>query len=400
MNGRRFDIVLYGATGFTGRQAVRYFAENAPPGTSWAIAGRDRNKLDNLEAKVPVLVADAADQSAVDRVASQTRILVSTAGPFSLYGDQIVGACVRFRTHYVDITGETLWVRSLIDRYHEQASAEGTRIIPCCGFDCVPCDLGAYWISSQLGRATTEVKAYFQAKGGSPNGGTLATAMYTWESGAVAQMRDPFLLTPGVKRLPSPIENDPQGTHFDSDIDAWVTPWVMGVIDTRVVRRSCAILGHDFAYQEYMKFDGPRARFHASAFAALSAVVESSLRISGLRRLLRRLAPAPGTGPSDREMDAGWFRCDLFARASDGHTVRGLIAAEGDPANRITVKCVCESALVLAGGDNTLPSRAGVLTPSTGLGDALLLRLSKRGIAFTVASVPSLGEGRGKSFAS
>jgi short subunit dehydrogenase-like uncharacterized protein len=382
MNGRRFDIVLYGATGFTGRQAVRYLRENAPAGVSWAIAGRDLRKLEGLKADVPVLVADSADQSAVDHVASQTRILVSTAGPFSLHGNCVVRACVRFRTHYVDITGETHWVRSLIDQYHEQASSEGTRIIPCCGFDCVPCDLGAYWMSNHLGPATTEMKAYFQSQGGSPNGGTMSTALHSWESGAVEEMRDPFLLTPGLKRALRPIENDPHGARFDPDVKAWVTPWTMGVIDTRVVRRSCGILGRDFAYQEYMKFDGPRARLHATAFAALSAVAESSMRLSALRQLLRRTAP--GTGPTENDRNSGWLRCDLLARTSDGHIARGLITAQGDPANRITVKCVCESALLLAVGGETLPSRAGVLTPSTGLGIALMSRLRNRGIAFTM----------------
>jgi short subunit dehydrogenase-like uncharacterized protein len=296
----------------------------------------------------------------------------------------MVRACVRFRTHYVDITGETLWVRSLIDQYHEQACSEGTRLIPCCGFDCVPSDLGAYWMSNRLGSATTEVKAYFQSKGGSPNGGTMATAIHTWESGAVERMRNPFLLAPGEQRPLFPIETDPRGARFDPDVKAWVTPWVMGLIDTRVVRRSCAILGRDFAYQEYMKFDGPHARWQATAFAAFSALAESSMRIAGMRRLVRRIAPAPGTGPSEHDMNTGWLRCDLFGRTGDGRIGRGRITAQGDPANRITVKCLCESALLLAVGDETIPSRAGVLTPSTGLGTALLSRLGNRGIAFTI----------------
>jgi short subunit dehydrogenase-like uncharacterized protein len=133
-----------------------------------------------------------------------------------------------------------------------------------------------------------------------------------------------------------------------------------------------------------MKFDGPRACLHATAFTALSAVAESSMRLSVLRQLLRRTEPSPGTGPTENDMNSGWLRCDLFARTSDGHIARGLITAQGDPANRITVKCVCESALLLAVGGETLPSRAGVLTPSTGLGIALMSRLRNRGIAFTM----------------
>lgn len=162
---------------------------------------------------------------------------------------------------------------------------------------------GSLPIGGQLGPEVSEVKAFFQAKGGSPNGGTMATALHTWDTGAVQQMRDPFLLTPEFHRPPSPVERDPVGSHFDADIKAWV--------------------------------------------------------------------------------DAGWFRCEFFARTHDGRTARSLVAGQGDPANRITVTCLCESALALAINPDRLPARAGVLTPSTGLAEVLIDRLSQRGIAFT-----------------
>ncbi|HEX7358996.1 MAG TPA: hypothetical protein VF283_00755 [Bryobacteraceae bacterium] len=176
-------------------------------------------------------------------------------------------------------------------------------------------------ISGQLGPETAEVKAFFQSKGGSPNGGTLVTALHTWDSGAVEKMRDPFLLIPDAKRAPCPIEHDPRGVQFDADIGAWVTPWVMGVIDTRVVRRSSALLNRDFTYQEYMRFDGRNARLRATAFAAISGFPERAMKFQSVRHLMRRVGPRPGTGLSTKQ----W--------TPDGFVASCLLALEtGEPA--------------------------------------------------------------------
>jgi short subunit dehydrogenase-like uncharacterized protein len=373
---RDFDVILYGATGFTGRQTVAYFEKHAPPDLRWAIAGRNREKLEAFHA--PAFVADSADQAAIDKVVQNTRVLLNTAGPFALYGTKVVDACVRFGTHYVDITGETPWVRMLIDRYHERAAADGTRIIPCCGFDSIPSDLGAMLIARALGRQTSEVKAFFQMRGGL-NGGTLASALNMYESGADKAAADLFLLSPTITRAPRPLEQDPVKAVYDDDIHAWTAPFVMGAINTRVVRRSCAISGMDFAYQEYSKAGG---HFAASALASGGAFFEKLLRSSATRSLLQKISPAPGEGPSVKTMDNGWFRCTLFGRSKDGRTAEGVIAGQGDPGNRVTVKCLCESALAVA--LDALPERAGVLTPSTGIGDALIDRLRAQGMTFMV----------------
>ena len=177
MMERDYDVVIYGATGFVGSRAAEYLAGHAQRDKlRWALAGRDRQKLEAIKARLAgmvvadLLVADSADQFAVDAVVARTRVLLNVAGPFALYGDAIVDACVRLRTHYVDITGETVWVKSLIDRYHDRAAAAGTRVIPFCGFDSVPSDLGSYLLVRHLRRTfdvgCTEVKAYFQMYGG------------------------------------------------------------------------------------------------------------------------------------------------------------------------------------------------------------------------------------------
>jgi short subunit dehydrogenase-like uncharacterized protein len=211
MVDRRYDVVLYGASGFTGKQTVQYFAQHVAPGeVRWAIAGRNRQKLESVKAQVgvnaDVLVADSQDQTAIDNIVSQTRVLLNTAGPFALYGNAIVDACVRLRTHYVDITGETPWVRELCDRYHERAASDGTRIIPCCGFDSVPSDLGTYlvvrYMQRELGTSSRAVKAYFQAYGGF-NGGTLASGFQPLRLGSSRASQQSFSTRSSQRSLSS-----------------------------------------------------------------------------------------------------------------------------------------------------------------------------------------------------
>jgi len=382
MGMREFDVVLYGATGFTGRQTVRYFTKFAPPGLKWAIAGRNLGKLQALDAGVCAIVADSSDQTAIDNMVKRTRVLLTNAGPFALYGTGIVDACIRFRTHYCDITGETPWVRTLIDKYQDQAAAEGTRLIPFSGFDSVPSDLGAMLIGEALGTQTGKIRAYFQLTGGL-NGGTLASALNMAESGTDRLARDPFLLSPKMQRPLRDFECDPAAAAFDKDTQTWTAPFVMSPINTRVVRRSCQIRGLDFAYQEYLKMEGPMAGPLAVGIATGSALLEAALHFSPFRQFLRMVAPAPGTGPSEKTMDGGWFRCEFVGHADDGRTARALIADQGDPGNRVTVKCLCESAFALALDE--LPARAGFLTPSTGLGDALVKRLRHRGMELSVS---------------
>jgi len=406
MPNRDYDVVLYGASGFTGRQTAQYFAEKAQPGEArWAIAGRNREKLEAVKTRIgaaardaDVLVADSRDQTAIDDIVSRTRVILSAAGPFALYGGPIVDACVRLKTHYVDITGETPWVRDLIDRYHQQAASNGTRIIPFCGFDSVPSDLGACLVvrhmQRELGVPCKEVKAYFQVYGGI-NGGTMATMFNLYDSGQTERARDLFLLNPGVSHSKEEIERsqDPALPKYDRDIDAWAGPFFMGPINTRVVRRSAALFeqwqapyGPEFSYQEYMKFDGPFGWAKAGGLTAGTAIFNAALR-TPIRRLIRPIMPQPGAGPSERTMNEGWFRCELVALAPDGRKLRGLICDQGDPGNRATVKFLCEAALSLAVNTEELPGgqqRGGILTPATGLGDVLAKRLRNAGMIIEI----------------
>jgi short subunit dehydrogenase-like uncharacterized protein len=234
-------------------------------------------------------------------------------------------------------------------------------------------------VAGALGPETSEVRGFFQLKGGF-NGGTLATMLNVYESGADKAVGDPFLPSPSITRAPRELERDPTRSFYDTDLKASVAPFMMSRINTRVVRRSCAILGVDFAYQEYTKLGDAASAF---VLAAAGALMESSMHFAPMRNFVRTVAPAPGEGPSEQTMDGGWFRLELFGKTPSGRVAQGIVSDKGDPANRVTVKCLCESALALA--LDPLPDRAGVLTPSSGIGEALLTRLRARGMTLTAA---------------
>lgn len=406
MAEREFDIVLYGAAGFTGRQTVAWFAHNTAPGeVRWAIAGRDRARLeavrDRLGSKVGeigVIVAEAHDQPALEQLAARTRIVLTTAGPFALYGNGLVEACVNQRTHYVDITGETFWVRRLIDRYHSRAATDGTRIIPFCGFDSVPSDLGALLmvrrLQQEFGVDCHRVESFHQMRGGL-NGGTMATFFHLYDSGQQRQAANLFLLNPEpiAGAVANERDGDPRYPHYEPYLNAWAAPFVMGPINTRVVRRSAALCnsagegyGPNFSYQEYQKFPG-RSGIFAASILSMGTAAFGLLMASPLRNLLRPLFPRPGEGPSEKTMNSGWFRCELVATAVDGRKIYGQITDKGDPGNRATVNFLCESALTLALETDRLPGgakRGGVLTPATALGEPLADRLRRRGMRIEI----------------
>ncbi len=395
---RPFHVVLYGASGFVGRQTVAYFARYAG-GLRWALGGRCAARLQAVRqdcgvASAGILVADAADAGALDALAAQAQVVLSTAGPFARHGSELVAACVRHGTHYVDITGETPWVREMIDRHHDAAARRGTRIVPGCGFDSVPSDLGAWLVATALqcrhGERCVRVKACHSLRGGL-NGGTFASLVHMLETGRSKELADPFLLNPrGSVPAQASAHADPVAPHRDADFDAWLGPFFMGPINTRVVRRSVALAGGrgpfapGFHYQEYLRFGrGAGAALAAAGVGFGTLAGQGALALPPLRRLVAALAPAPGEGPSERSMDRGSFRCDLIGFGEKGAQQRGCIADRGDPGNRATTKFVCESALALVQEADRLPGGhafGGVLTPATAFGTVLGKRLRAAGM--------------------
>ena len=402
---KSFDLVLYGATGFTGRQTARYLLTHPDAAElRIALAGRSRDRLDALRHALPaaagVVVADSDDPASVDAMVQMTRVVVSTAGPFAHHGDPVVAACAARGVDYVDITGETPWVRRLIDAHHVTAAARGAKIVPMCGFDSVPSDLGAWLLVDHirrvLGQPTREVKALFTAKGGL-NGGSLASALALAASGDLAALADPILLNPPGHRDPAErrANPDPTTARFDPDLGRWTVPFFMGPINTRVVRRSAALAaqldgapyGAPFHYTEALVAPRGAGRLRATATALALRLATGATTLAPVRRLIARFGPPPGTGPSDAALAAGFYKVQLFARAADGTRVAALVSDHADPGNAATVKMLSEAALALALDRDALPggpTRGGLLTPATALGPVLVARLRRAGMTLAI----------------
>jgi short subunit dehydrogenase-like uncharacterized protein len=388
---RTLDVVCFGSTGFTGQRLAAYMAKAAPPGLKWAIAGRDRARLDALAAQlggVPVLVADAADRAACDALAASTRVIASTAGPFIKYGDALVDACVAHGTHWCDITGETPWIRGLIDRDHEAAIASGARVVPACGFDSVPSDIGVYvavkWIRDTWDQPTAAVLGAFSARGGL-NGGTLASAL---ELSTAKGVGDPALLSPAAwrERERASAPSDLPSVSWNADLERFVGPFFMAATNTRVVRRSRALwaeaglnYGGAFTYGEVIE---SRTRTLPWTMAIGMPVGFLALRTGVGKSLARRFGPKPGEGPSAEVLEHGFFRARILATAGDGRKALAVVEDQLDPGNGATVKMLGECALALAAGEGD--PRGGVRTPATALGDALVDRLRRAGMTITV----------------
>lgn len=391
---KKYDVILYGATGFTGKQTVAYFNQNAPQKLRWAIAGRNQQKLEQVisevfEDKKPVdfLVADSQDAHAIEELVSQTKVILTTVGPYALFGEHLIASCAKLGVDYVDITGETWFIRNMMDKYETIAQETGAKIIPFCGFDSVPSDLGNYlvanYIREQLNSETKAVQGFFTIKGGF-NGGTLYSMLNMIESGAWKFMNDPALLLP-----PNPagvqIVADQYLAKYQSDLKRWYTPFIMGIINTRVVNRSAALFcqwsegyGRNFQYTESQKMTPLWNPIPAFLFANSFKAFNWMSSFSTVREIIRRFGPSPNQGPSEQAMNSGFYRLELFGYSTNGKKVKGIFSGKGDPGNRATVTFVCEAALSLALQRTQLPggkARSGFLTPATGLGEVLIERL-------------------------
>ena len=388
---KKYEIIVYGATGFTGQICCKYLRDNYKD-LVWAMAGRNKEKLDQIKSdfnlECDVIVADGADLEALRSLTSQTKVVLSTAGPFARYGSLLVQACVENATHYTDITGENHWVKGLIDKHHEEAASKGTRIIPSCGYDSIPSDIGALFTISQFNKPVSRVDVYQEALGGA-SGGTTET-MFTMD-GLSKEMRDPFVLNPEDTVSEEQREKSKDGFSIEQveGIDGWAGMGLMAVANTRVVRRSAALMeqnqkpyGNNFTFGEHGLFSTKRmARLASYGLLMLFIVISTPIK-----HLFRPFLKKPGEGPSQEQQDNGWFRSTFVAFSEDGERKVCSMYGSGDPGYKSTAKLVCESAIALA-QSNDLPGGneyGGVLTSAVGLGEVLIDRLKNAGIEFKV----------------
>jgi short subunit dehydrogenase-like uncharacterized protein len=404
---RDFEIVLWGATGYTGRLVAERLATLPDTRTlRWALAGRDGAKLERLRAElaataphlatIPLLHADAADPRSLEILAARTRVVCTTVGPYAKYGSALVAACVRAGTHACDLTGELPWIRRMIDAHHEEATRTGARIVHCCGFDAVPSDLGVWMLhdaAGARGQRLRRVDAYFGESSGGFSGGTFASMIgVTEEVARDARVRalldDPYALdpAPGVGGGDGP---DARGVSFEPRIGRWTAPFAMAAINTRIVRRSNALLGYaygnDFLYAERMSLpEGVTGLPAALAVAGGTAAFLAAMKLAPLRSALARRMPAPGTGPTAEQRARGYFVVRMLAEVEGSPRLRARIEDRRDPGYGSTAVMLSEAALCLA--RDPLASPGGVLTPASALGGALLARLRAAGMTWNVES--------------
>ncbi len=392
---RDLDLVLFGATGFTGRLVAEHLA-TARERVRWAIAGRDRDKLEALRLDVPTIVADATDPVAMRSLAARTRVVCTTVGPYAKYGSELVAACAHEGTHYCDLAGEPLWMRRMIDENHDLAARTGARIVSSCGYDAIPSDLGTWALqqemSSRFGRPASRVTALFGETSGTVSGGTIASALETARTlaadrGARRLVANPYALDPDprAERPPAP---DERGITWEPHLRMFTTPFLMSGINTRVVRRSHALAGFpwggDFVYREVMSTPGtPRGLVRAVATTAALGALAYTIRRPWLRDRLARRVPQPGQGPSSARRERGHWKVRFVGELDGQHLVYEAGDAHGDPGYASTAKMIGQSALSLA--LDPLSSGGGVITPSIAMGSFLLERLRRSGLSFAVA---------------
>ncbi|MEO1575366.1 MAG: saccharopine dehydrogenase NADP-binding domain-containing protein [Pseudomonadota bacterium] len=391
---REYDLVLLGATGFTGRLVAEHILHVAKrDGVRWAVAGRNEAKLASVMSElgaqdIPRLTVDSTDADSVNDLASRTRVVCTTVGPYSLYGSALVAACAQHGTHYCDLAGEVHWIARMIEVHHDKAVDSGARIVPCCGFDSVPSDMGTWYLQrearAQFGEPLQTVSFRVKAARGGASGGTVASLMQVIEAARADRdvartVRHPYSFNPPALRS-GPDRAEPMWPSYDPDFESWTAPFVMGAINTKVVRRSNALLDHvygdKFGYSEAMLTGrGLAGKAKAMMMAgSLNSLMLGAAFKPGRYVLNRFFLPSPGQGPTKQQRENGFFNIALHGKGPGDNALRAVVTADRDPGYGATSRMLGEAALSLA-VDESPWDGGGLLTPAAALGDAYIDRL-------------------------
>ncbi len=376
MADREFDVVVYGATGFTGRLVAEYIAA-AHPDLRWAMAGRSEDKLKavreemGVPADTPLIVADSSDPASLKAMAERTRGVVTTVGPYQKYGEPLVAACVEAGTDYADLCGEPAWMRDVIDTYTDKAKASGARLVLSCGFDSIPFDLGVFALEQaaieKTGKPIARVKGRVRKMKGTFSGGTAASFFETMarvkrEPHILQWLLDPFSLSGGFKGPEQPAGDKP---IFEEDLNSWSAPFVMATINTKNIHRSNALMGHrygeDFVYDEmFLTGPGEQGEQMATHVANDRSMTENP--------------PAPGEGPSKEERETGFYEVMFTGVADNGERMTSVVSGDRDPGYGSTSKMITESLLALIETPRE-ETPGGVWTTAPAVGQRLIDRL-------------------------
>ncbi|GAA6137639.1 saccharopine dehydrogenase NADP-binding domain-containing protein [Arenicella sp. 4NH20-0111] len=388
MADRKYDIVVYGATGFTGRLVAQYLQSQYQNHGDlvWAMAGRNEEKLRAVRDEIglpkdtPFVVANSDDTQSMQAMVDSARVVLTTVGPYQMYGSELVGLCAKSGTDYVDLCGESVWMRHMIDAYEQDAKKSGSRIVFSCGFDSIPSDLGIFKLQSlaieKTGKPATHVSGRVRKMKGTFSGGTAASLQASVKAAKtdpeVFKLAiDPFALVPDFAGVAQP---DGESVHYSEELGSWVAPFIMAAINTRNVHRSNALLGFqygkDFTYDEMM-LTGPGEQGEA-----IANHVKNDTSMAGPD------APKPGEGPSKEERESGFYDIMYIGELSDGNKMIVGVKGDRDPGYGSTSKMISESAVCLVKDATDTPG--GLWTTAPAMGDKLIARLEKNaGLEFT-----------------
>ena len=396
---KKFDIIIWGATSFTGKLVAEYiFKKYGSSKIKWAIAGRNLKKLEKIryqvaDENIPIFIADSFDEESLSKFVKITKVVCSTVGPYSLYGTKLVKLCVENNTNYCDITGEAHWIRSLIDRFHEEAKSKKIKIINSCGFDSIPSDMGVYFIQNEIKKINNNyaksIKMRVAGIRGGISGGTyssinnLLKEAYRDKS-IFKVLNNPYGLNPKDK-MEGLDKKDLRKIIFDKESNSWIYPFIMAGINTKIVRRSNAlsnfIYGKDFRYEEAMIAGKGISGFWKAILAVFPLAMIGLNPNSFLKKIVDSFMPKPGEGPGIEKRKNGFYNLRFYITLNDNRTAFAKVIGDSDPGYGSTSKMLAESALCLA-FDN-LSDNYGVITPSYGMGDKLLNRLNDNaGLSF------------------
>lgn len=399
-----YDVIVVGATGYVGALIAEYLATSYRGNeVRWAIAGRSRSKLEALKSSLgktaeglAIIEANTDDEAALDALTAQARVILTTVGPYAKYGSKLVAACARSGTDYCDLAGEAPWIQRMIDTHQEDAEESGARIVPCCGFDSIPSDLGVLFLNDEVKKRTgspcKSVRMRVISMKGGASGGTIASMMNMAEEvfrdeRVMDAMSNPFALNPKGERK-GPRQPGLMPVRFDRDANAWTAPFVMAAINTRVVHRSNALMdyayGRDFTYDEAIVTGGPVVGAPA-ALAVTGAMGAFGLAavVPPTRALLNRyVLPKPGEGPTPAQRERGRYDLLFIGTGVDGKTYKARVTGDRDPGYGSTAKMIAEAAICLNEAAPGEPA-GGFWTPASAMGQRLIERLrSNAGLTF------------------
>ncbi|HIG09384.1 MAG TPA: saccharopine dehydrogenase [Alphaproteobacteria bacterium] len=399
---REFDIIIWGASGFTGRLVALYLFDKY--GTNgdlkWAMGGRNLTKLEKVRDEVanknvPLVIADSNDKVSLLNMVNRTKVICTTVGPYAKYGSNLVETCIKSHIHYCDLAGEVQWMYKMINRHHEAAKVNGSKIVHTCGFDSIPSDMGVYFIQREAkakrGSIAQKIKMRVAAISGGISGGTYASLSRVLEEAQKDKMVYKILTNPyGLNPIDEQVgkdKSDLRSVIFDKASQSWIGPFIMASINTKVVRRSNVLssyaYGKSFRYDEATIFGkGFLGRIKGILSFIPIGLIMSAKHGSLLKKGLDILFPSPGEGPTKQKMEKGFYKLRFYITLADGSNAFAKVTGDMDPGYGSSSKMLAESAVCLA--KDKLSNISGVLTPSVAMGDALLKRLEKNaGLTFS-----------------